>query len=77
MNWTGEKIQKLCNIYKVTQFEIADMIGVERTSISKIIHHKVDLEYYSELLTAFFEAKREGKIKEHQTMINFYKNINH
>jgi len=72
MKWNTNRIKRLLKIYGATQFELADFLGFSRTLISHRLNEEFNFESHTEQLSAFFKAKSDGKIKELQSLINFY-----
>jgi predicted XRE-type DNA-binding protein len=58
MKWNASRIKRLLNVYRVTQFELADYLGVERSRISHMMNEEFNFNSYSEMLNAFFKAKQ-------------------
>lgn len=76
MKWDKFKLKKLLNVFGITQFELADYLKIERSRISHMINEEeFNFDKYGQILSAYFESKRQGRIKEHQTMIRFYESV--
>lgn len=73
MIWTIEKLIAFKEHFTLTDAQIAKGLGVSNHTVWRIRNGESPIEQVNHRMTGYMEAVREGKIREMETMINYFK----
>ena len=73
MIWTVQKLNEFKNHFILTDSEIGRGLGLSPQTIRKMRYGDKQIEGISHRLTGYMEAVREGRIREAEKMIEYFK----
>ncbi len=68
----GDKIKRMMSVFRISQKSMAEVTGIERSVISRMISGEIACRDYQELLNGYLDAQIAAKRAEHECMIALF-----